>query len=287
MTNIIQYLKDKFTLSEVNEVQVKNGVHVYEVLKEGKKYYLKYFEKKSDAKEILCYQALLRTEIPIIKFYETTENSILLEDMTINHEYRIGCEDDFRNPKAIKSVAKWFKQLHALSYDKTVNFDFLSEDDVEFKQDEITLCYEQYGNDDFFNLLLSVRIQFNDYLKKSDKILSHGDFYYKNFFVNRTDNEVVMFDFNYMKKGLLSEELSLIRRNLRNRSKESEEVFIKEYGDYDEVEYEIYSIYRHVSCLLGALSIENFPNWAVESKELLDAGILSRNLISTKSKINS
>lgn len=96
-----------------------------------------------------------------------------------------------------------------------------------------------------------------------------------------------MFDFNFMKKGLRSQELSLIRRNLRTGSEDSENLFIEEYGEYDELEYTLYSIWRHVDCLLEAQSLEQYPDWALESRRLLSDGKLNDMLKSALINLNS
>lgn len=152
--DILNYLKDKFELSEIKKVQAKKGVYVYEVTKDSVNYFLKYFENKSDAIEIECYRVLSQTDIPTIKYFDSTTNAILLKDMNVDSQYRIGCADDFISTETIKSVAKWFKQLHNLSDEIDSNFNFLYEETVKFASQEILQCNEYYSNDEFFNLLV-------------------------------------------------------------------------------------------------------------------------------------
>ncbi len=276
-TNTMKLLAQKYSLTDIQEVQIKNGVHVYEVKKNTSSYFIKYFEKVSDAFEIQCYKVLSKTDIPIVKHYEACEKEIVLENMNSDGKYRIGCEEDFSDTQVIKSVAKWFKQLHKLSNHDSKDFEFLEEEKIEFIKSDINLCKNKYNND-FFDLLLTKHTCLNDYLLKCKKIVTHGDFYYKNFFVKKEDREIIMFDYNYMTKTIRSEELNLIRRNLRSSSKKSEEIFIKEYGEYDEIEYEIYNIYHHMRCLISALSYDSPPNWALDSIASLNKGVLSINL---------
>ncbi|MCH4886300.1 hypothetical protein EZV73_01910 [Acidaminobacter sp. JC074] len=284
--DILRYLKDEFVLSEINEVQAKRGVYVYAVTKDNVKYFLKYFENKSDAHEIECYRVLSKIDIATIKYYGYTSNAILLKDMNVDSQYRIGCADDYINAEIIKSVAKWFKKLHNLSDKINTKFSFLDEESVAFEKQKIMQCIEFYNHNEFFNLLLVNIIQLNDYLSGCDKIIIHDDFYYRNFFVDTDSSEVTMFDFNYMKKGLRSQELDLIRRNLRSGSENSEKLFVKEYGDYDELEYNLYTLWRHFDCLFAAKSLEQYPNWALESRQLLSVGKLTDMLKAVLKNLN-
>ncbi len=47
-------LKTKYSLSSIDEVQVKKGVHVYQVTRDRRTYYLKYFADAANTNEIRC-----------------------------------------------------------------------------------------------------------------------------------------------------------------------------------------------------------------------------------------
>lgn len=90
--------------------------------------------------------------------------------------------------------------------------------------------------------------------------------------------EVIMFDFNFMTRGLASEEISLIRRNLRTASPDSEQRFMDSYGKYDQLAYALYEVYRHLTCLIAALAYDQVPAWAEASITYLEAGDLADQL---------
>jgi len=276
--NIKDALKKEFSLTSINEVQEKKGIHVFEVARGSQSYYLKHFENVCDANEIKCYKILEKTELPLIKYYDSSTTTILLENMTKDIDFRLGCADDYTNSSMISSVADWFRKLHNITRHNEEWFEFLEEDEVRFSIQEIAKCQAEYGDSECFNLLIENIDDLNNYLRKCKKIAIHDDFYYKNFFVNKNNYEVILFDFNFMKRGLISQELSLIRRNLRSASLDSELRFVEEYGEYNQMEYEIYSFWRHMSCLHEASTYDQYPKWASESKQKLSDGRLRNKL---------
>lgn len=276
--DIIDSLKKEFSLSKIKEIQSKKGVYVFEVEKQGTSYYLKYFENIFDATEIQCYKVLKECDMPIVKYYECNERAILLHDMNKSGIYRLGCEEDLLNENSIKSIAKWFRRLHTLTEKEGVNTDFLYEETIMFKEEELVFCKEEYGNEEFFSNLQSNINKLNDYLLKCEKVIIHDDFYYKNFFTKKDNNEIIIFDFNFMKKGLRSQELNFIRKVFRLRSSWTEELFVKEYGEYDKIEYDIYTLYNNIYCLFQAAKSETFPSWGLESNQLLNEGKLNNLL---------
>jgi len=237
---------------------------------------LKYFSDSTNAHEIGCYKLLAGFNIPVIKAYNSTENAILLDDINYSKDYRMGQEEDFTNDETVKSTAKWFKKLHSISKDKIT--EIIPQNNIVFKNSDILECKKHYGNEEFFNkLTLHIEVM-NNYLSKCEKVLIHDDFYYKNFITKKDNSETIMFDFNYMKLGIKSIELAFIRKVIGLRSKQAELLFIEEYGEYDVLEYSIYTLYNHIDCLYQAQSMDNFPEWANNSKGLLNNGTLLDNL---------
>lgn len=256
-------------------VQVKNGVHVYRVSRADESYYFKYFEQDKDALEIKCYQALNKLGIKTLQMLDAREKCLLLVDARNQLGYRLGRASDFLEKDLIDAMGNWFKAIHA----KPVkDFEFLPIETYHINKEQIKQGIDSYGHSPFFTLLGEHIGLINGYFNTCNRVVSHGDFYWKNYFVDESTREVIMFDFNYMTKGLASEELSLIRRNLRSASPESEAKFIESYGNYDHLEYRLYEVYRHQSCLIAALNYDQAPVWANESITLLKEGQLSDQL---------
>lgn len=256
-------------------VQVKKGVHVYRVSRANKSYYFKYFEHDKDALEIACYQALNQVGIKTIQMVDAREKCLLLVDVTNHMDYRLGRATDFLEMDLIDSMGTWFRVIHAKH---VYDFEFLPIEVYIINSDQINQGQASYGLSRFFSLLDENRGLINEYFDSCERVVSHGDFYWKNFFVDQATREVIMFDFNFMTRGLASEEISLIRRNLRVASPDSEARFIDSYGHYDQLEYTLYEIYRHLSCLIGALDFDQVPCWAEESISYLEMGHLADQL---------
>ncbi len=233
------------------------------------------------------YEILSKTDIPLIEYHEITTTSILLEDMTKNEKYRLGCKEDFVNNEVIKSIADWYKRFHIITKKNGEMFEFLEEDKILFSCSEVNECVESYGDTNFFSLLKENFTTLNSYLDKREKVVIHDDFYYKNFFVNKDTLDVVIFDFNFMKRGLISQEFDLIRRNLKSGSNKSESLFVKEYGSYDELEFDVFSCWGHLSCLHESINYEEKPDWSFESIKLLKNGELEIHLNKILSKLHT
>lgn len=242
-------------------VQVKKGVHVYKVSRANKSYYFKFFEHDKDALEIACYQALNQVGVKTIQMLDSREKCLLLVDATNLMDYRLGRASDFLEEDLIDSMGTWFREIHAKH---VKDFEFLPIETYIITRDQINSGLSSYGPSRFFSLLDENRGSINAYFDGCGRVVSHGDFYWKNFFVDESTREVIMFDFNYMTRGLASEEINLIRRNLRAASPDSEARFLNSYGNYDQLEYSLYEIYRHMSCLIGALDYDQVPLWAEE-----------------------
>jgi len=273
---LIEGIKSEYGLDKIRLVQSKRGVHVYYVERDNNSYYLKSFDHESDALEINCYKVLSEHKLPIIKCYKSTAKSVLLEDITSSNQYRLGCQDDFLNHKVAKSVAVWFRQLHNIRKVEEF-FSFLPEERIIFDREDLNKCLNYYKKD-FFTQLICEIDTLNDYLESRPLKLIHDDFYYKNFFVNKVSHETIMFDFNFMKRGLVSQDLSLIRRNLSSASNDSEKAFIESYGDFDPLEYDVYELYRNLSCLLDGLAYKENPEWVDKALFKLNNNILLESL---------
>lgn len=256
-------------------VQVKNGVHVFRVSRANKSYYFKYFEHDKDALEIACYQALNQVGVKTIQMLDARERCLLLVDATKHMDYRLGQASDFLEKDLIDAMGNWFREIHSKH---VKDFEFLPIETYIIKRDQIIQGLASYGPSMFFSLLDENRDLINEYFDGCERVVSHGDFYWKNFFVDESTREVIMFDFNFMTRGLASEEINLIRRNLRAASPDSEARFIDSYGNYDQLEYTLYEIYRHLSCLIGALDYDQVPIWAKESITYLEEGHLADQL---------
>jgi hypothetical protein len=65
----------------VSEIRSKDGIHVYSVDSEGKKYILKVFDNPGDTREINNYELLAALGIPALPMLRHTETALLLPDV--------------------------------------------------------------------------------------------------------------------------------------------------------------------------------------------------------------
>lgn len=258
---------------DVNLVQSKNGVEVYS-LKRDKNYILKYFEDDRTAFEISCYEHL-DGKIPLIGFELISSRAILFEDMTLNKGFRLGESKDLSNQQLVREIALWFKKLHRIGINK---FTFLEAANIEFEADKLSELSKRFDNGLFKHIIKYLK-PLNDYISSRELVIIHDDFYYKNFFVNELTREVYMFDFNYMKKGLVAQEIQFIKKVLENHEPISSVWFDEAYGEYDKIEYQIVDLYQHISILYSIENASKVPTYAMKTVKLMESEELSRRLL--------
>jgi len=74
-------------IKDLTEIRVKDGI-LYRFSYQVLKCVIKYFEQEAFRREIFYYQLLGKLQIPTIKLYDSTDTSIILEDINNSNQYK-------------------------------------------------------------------------------------------------------------------------------------------------------------------------------------------------------
>lgn len=260
-------------------IRSKDKISLYRVESERKKFILKVFEKREDAREIANYLILEKLEIPTLPLLCHTQNAILLPDVEADDVYRLGKESDLSDPQVAGAIAKWYRALHQkggayLSGRETAMYD---ESDM-LTVDNMKLVAEKTGTTD--NVLWrAITDHYSVIRSRIDALprtLTYNDFYWTNLIVSKTGECAFMFDYNLLGKGIAYGDIRNVTSSL---SREAAEAFLKEYGDkFDEEQKKADAFMAPLVTLVSACKYETFPSWAKASLAEVKNGNVLRHL---------
>jgi len=182
-------------------IREKWGVYVYKCTYEGFPAVVKYFENEGDKREIKNYRILNEHNIPTIKIFAYGKSSIVMEDISVSNDWRLGTEEDLQDKDVTKSLAHWYFNFHekGLSVPElnTLEHDFDKITEVALNM----LCEELPEAADTFKYILSRYNKLRKLIDTPEYTLTYNDFYWSNFIVRKDKQEALMFDYNMLGKG--------------------------------------------------------------------------------------
>ncbi len=263
---------DRYGLKDerVSLIREKDGVIVARVWMNRKTAILKCFENADFRREIENYDILRNLEIPTIKVFGKSDRSILLEDLTVSDEYRLGKEEDLHDPEVIKAIAGWYKILHqnGCKYVQEHGNGMYEEWDL-FTLKNIKTVSERFGlreNDAVKDLLASYPL-LRAKLDCVPRTLTYNDFYYTNLAVRKDKSQALMFDFNLLGKGSYISDINNVTYWFNEKENE---LFYSVYGEADEELVLLDRICSPIISLYSAMKRDIFPDWAAEEMNALE-----------------
>jgi len=268
-------------------IRAKSGVYVYKCRYDGMPAVVKYFEEEDDRREILHYRILARHGIPIIKTYALGKTSLVMEDISVSDNWRLGMAEDLEDVDVAKSLAHWYFTFHengaAVSELDTLFFEF-AQITVENLQMLLSKLPEAQ---ELFAFLLAHFDRFQKMISMPTFTMTYNDFYWTNFVVSTDKKSAVMFDYDCMGKGY---RLSDFRNVCWSMSDEAKKAFQDEYNrqytekhkstrtEAEKLEESIDDVAGPLYALIVAYTDnEDFPDWAMETKkEAMDGSLLSK-----------
>lgn len=278
---IIRRELDKYRIPSDSEIKVisnKEGIIACAVYTKDESYFLKYFENVEYRREITYYKLLNNLGVKTIKVIDSCKTSILLENIKSSNKYRLATKEDMNHPEVVKSLALWYKDLHTKGYNH-----LLENSDVEFYSEINLLTSDNvsmvrlksgYDNDDFWYKFEKSLTSVQEYIKKN-KTLTYNDFYYVNMVVSNDLKEAFMFDYNLLGEGLKYFDVRNVSYWLTDDNKN---LFLQNYGTYNENEVLINDILSPIIGLVIAYRREIFPDWAESDRNDLLSGNLLKKL---------
>lgn len=255
-------------------IRSKAGISVYRVESEGRHMVLKVFDRIEDTREITNYQLLAERGIQTLPVFGVTKNAILLPDVDDDPKYRLGVEEDMRDPEVARAIAKWYKKLHAASIPTAPMYD--ESDVITLENMQKVATVTDTVSDELWKVYADHYEQIRNGIGALPRVLTYNDFYYTNLIVARDKSEAFMFDYNLLGKGMPYGDVRNVTSSL---SEEAAAVFVNEYGMKGLEEQALADAWiAPLVTLYLACGQETFPAWAEESLKRLRNGEILKYL---------
>jgi RimJ/RimL family protein N-acetyltransferase len=288
--NILQVVKKELLRYkiETNKFEIlsnKDGVLVVRLEDLG--YVFKMFFSQY-SREIDIYILFNRLGIKTARVIEFKEHSILLEDVSKSDYYRMATQEDLKDERVIKAIAKWYQLIHKRGYRYFINNenkDFYSEiDDINI--DEINMVRERsgYTDQEFWSLLVTKMPLIKKYVKRN-RTFNYNEFSFKNLVVSKNYDDAFMIDFNLVGWGLSYVDY---RRITENPDVKTEHYpILDNFLDLKDVDNDVDTLVSALFALIDGYRRGLFANWAAGSLDKLKDGTLKKSLVSMIEKFDS
>jgi hypothetical protein len=254
--------------TKIEQMQYKDGVSLWQI---DRSFVLKCFDKIEHRREIDNYKVLAVLEIPTLKLINSTNSSILIENIE-QSEYRLGIEADLNDPNVAKLIAEWYKLLHKKGRDYAQTHYLYDECDAITLENISTVKHKTDTAD--YSVWTVIEENFETIMSmimSLPRTLTYNDFYYTNLVVSRSGKTAMMFDYNLLGKGYV---YSDIRNVCSSLGAEAKEAFTTAYGAIDKFESAVDDVASVLTTLCFACERKSFPNWAIDYIEKVKNGEL-------------
>ena len=258
-------------------ISAKQGVHVYRCDYGGVPAVVKYFENEDDRREILNYRILARHGVPTIAPYAMGSATIVLEDVSVSEEWRLGVAEDLEDTDVAKSLAQWYFAFHesgaaAAELDALYfEYDSLTEENLI----KLEQKFPEAG--ELFRFVSAHCGRFRELICAPSFTLTYNDFYWSNFVVRKDKTAAKMFDYNLLGRGYRFSDFRNVRGSM---SEEAGAAFAETYHrlyfakhgrnrtEEEKFEERVDDVAGPLFALLVAFTErEDIPDWAEEHKD--------------------
>ena len=267
-------------------IRTKAGIYVYRGVYQGVPAVIKYYERKEDRREILNYCILKRQNIPTIQTLALGNATLVLEDLSVSTNWRLGLPEDLEDGDVAKCLARWYFSLHENGMgipelaDLYFEYDSITEENLRLLMGKLPQAA------DTFHFLLDNYETLHRLIQEPTCTLTYNDFYWTNFAVRKDKQVAMMFDYNLLGRGYRYSDI----RNTMSLSLEAHKVFREEY---DRLFFEKYGVLREeaenkerkidevvaplYTLVIAFTKHDTFPTWAEEEKEaILNGKVLAK-----------
>lgn len=254
-------------------IRSKDGVTVWRVSSLERSCILKCFAKVEYRREILNYQMLQDLDIPTLKVFGATDRSFLMEDVE-QSIWRLGTEEDLRDPKIAVLLSRWYRLLHERGQ-TYIGLSSLYDESELISRENLSRIQKRTNTADYpvWDLIESRFQDIQSSIRSLPKTVVFNDFYYTNLLVAKDRSAAIMFDYNLMGKGYVYSDL---RNVCSSMSKEAGDAFLSAYGDFDKSEIILDRVASVLSALHIACQRERLPAWANEEIAKIENGELDK-----------
>lgn len=260
----------------LQEIRFKDNIWCGKCVVNKKNMFVKYFVGNVYNNEDEFYKIFKQYGILTSRCFYCNKNLIILEDLTCTKNCRLARIEDLENIEIVKSLALWYKNLHCKGK-------IILRDAEQFKMhfNDLLYCEMKYGSKesvlklidrlpDCENLKYYINsierfLNLDDYCYDRNNFnftITYNDFAIENMAIK--DNNVFMFDYNMVGKGLAYFDLQNVCYALNKKMKD---LFLKTYGAFNEREVLVYNVLNPLITLSIAFSKSEFPKWAKNAIE--------------------
>jgi len=266
-------------------IRAKSGVYVYKCLYDDIPAVVKYLENEDDRREILNYRILATHGIPTIKTYALGKVTLVMEDISVSEDWRLGIAEDLSDAEVAASLARWYFTFHENGA-SVPELDTLFFEYDSFTEDNFKKVIQKFPeSEELFRFLISNCDKLRELIHKPSFTLTYNDFYWTNFVVRNNKKAAMMFDYNLLGKGY---RYSDFRNVCWSMSDEARMAFENEYNGlymdkHGHARTEAECFEKQIDDVAGSIYVliiafterEGFPDWGEEAKnEVLNGSLL-------------
>lgn len=213
-------------------------------------YFIKRYKNDNKSRN---YLLLEKYGIKTVDYYVVGDTIVMHKDINELNGYRKIEENDLLNDNVVKSLARWYRNLHNYTDESLVSFNYFTLHNLKKIIDSFNLGKNKallyiYDNFDNINLKYS-RVR---------KCLNYGDFSLDNAIICEDTGEVFMMDFDNLNNGSRCNDIDSVLNKLNCEKKE---IFIDEYGKISDDEIIINYVVNSVVKLYLATKEKVLPFW--------------------------
>lgn len=272
-------------VTDLRPIRSKDGVHVYRCVCDGAPAVVKHFERQEHRREIVNYRVLTRLGVPTVRPLALGHSTIVLEDLSVSGEWRLGVAEDLNDTDVARALAHWYFALHESGPAAPELDGMYFEYDALTEANLSALCERLPEGSAVFRLLARRLERLGELLAAVPLTLTYNDFFWTNLAVRRDKQAALMFDHNLLGKGFRSSDL----RNLGSFSPTAHAALLEEYDrsfaarhgrvrvDECRVEAELDEVLAPVTSLIVAYGRSELPSWARPAiREATDGTLLNK-----------
>ena len=271
------------TVERFETLSERHGHAVWRVVTGDHSYVLKWLGGGHGRVEVEGYRLLQELGVPTLPLYGSSDEALVLEDLTRSDTWRLAAEADSAQARVGRAVARWYRLFHdagetLLSQGSPPSF--LERETDVLDPETVLLMGRALGLADL--PVWALAADHVELLKgaaaRLSLTLNYNDFYWTNLALSRREARglrAIVFDYHLLGMGMRYSDVRNVRFSLTGAAVPA---FDEAYGSLDPREQTLDRPLATLHNLHTALRMADFPSWARHSRERVISGDLERDL---------
>ena len=271
-------LNDALVPREAELLSDKDGIRVFRVPHLGSTAVLKLFDDPRHLREIENYRLLQEIGVPTLRVYEYFTSALLMQDLASSPDLRLASEADLNDPETLKALASWYMALHQNGADAAQDpaRKWYSEHALIQRETLTWIARETQTTEwPIWERLHRYWPEIQAFEASLNHTLTYNDFWWVNLAVGRDKPAALVFDYNFLGRGLATTDLRNVLAGLPEAGKA---VFTAAYGSVDPREALVDDLFSPLVSLSIGLRRKERPGWLDEVWEAVQNGSLEKAL---------